>query len=76
MRYYISLFCSDRQCENHSITRVLEAIFSSAAKEAIYELNNNSDKRETCPCCQKELSYYLDFQPDDHELEHEQSLLS
>ncbi|MCM3390298.1 hypothetical protein [Ureibacillus chungkukjangi] len=73
MKYYISLFCSDRQCDNRSITRVLEALSESAAKQTIFELNN--ENRKICPCCGKELNYYLDFQPDDFELEHEQSLL-
>ncbi|MGH0708287.1 hypothetical protein ACQVVB_14510 [Bacillus paranthracis] len=75
MRYFISLFCSNRQCKNRSVTRVLEAISSSAAKEAIYNLNNNG-KRETCPYCQKKLNYYLDFQPEDYVTQNEQSLLS
>lgn len=73
MRYFISSFCSNRQCKNRSVTRVLEAISLSAAKEAVYELNINT-KRDTCPCCHKELSYYLDFQRENDDLEHEQSL--
>ncbi|WP_026583980.1 hypothetical protein [Bacillus sp. J33] len=69
MKYFIALFCSDKQCKNRSVTRVLEAISSEAAREAVYELNFNG-KDELCPCCKKRMNYYLDFQH-----EHEQSLL-
>lgn len=71
MKYFISIFCSDKQCRNRSVKRVLEAISSEAAREAVSELNINGHD-ELCPCCKKRMNYYLDFQQD---IEHEQSLL-